>query len=909
MKYFFPVLPLLILSAVLLVTDHRSNPEHRNRSRYEWKLREIYRHLPASDEDRRKAMPDQPGMAAFTEYLMTFDPATGKVPRERRVEAYLQTRQFAALKNGSLTWTGIGSDMGGRTRMMMADPSDPSQKKVWAGGITGGLWYNNDITNRFSAWIAVGDFWPNLSIRCMTYDPNDFQVFYIGTGEAETALITYRESSGLGEGIWKSSDGGVTWNQLPSTINFAYVTSMVVRNENGQSVVYAGVASGTYQGTQHQSQPSDGLYRSVDGGATWTQVLPVITGSDVPYAVSDIVLGADNRIYAGSRPNLEGEGGAVILFSDDGISWQVNEDYQNEIENDPDYPLPGRVVLAASASDASSVYALVSSGKTNSGTGFNAYYCFHILRSNDRGVSWIKKNLPLDLTSGDNFATIAWHALAIGVDPANPENVFIGGLDVHKSVNGGTTWNRISDWSLMYAGGGPRYVHADIHSFLFRGGSSDEILIGTDGGVFFTASGTSQLPVFAEHNADYNTLQFYTCDITPQTGLGRYIGGLQDNGSLYFTGSPLSIFNIVSGGDGAFCFYDKNDPALFLTSIYYNRYYVFKYGSYINYIGNWYSGTFINPADLDHNMNILYANAVDYSGGHTDQILRLKNLESGTSGVYLNVQTGTNVPFSAVKYSPYSSSGQSTLYLGSPSGRLFKVTGAQSGNPQSEEIGFAGFPDANISAIAIGGSGDTLLVTFSNYGVSSVWQTTDGGATWQEKEGNLPDMPVRWALYHPLDADNVLLATETGVWQTNAFQDEEVVWTPASDGMANVRVDMLKLRESDYTLLAATHGRGLFTAEWDITTGVPRAQAERNAMRIYPNPSQGFVSFGIPDAGRRWMVTAYDHAGKVISETVVSPSDRQMTATLDLTGLIRGICIITLVSETGSKFSGKVLIY
>ena len=118
--------------------------------------------------------------------------------------------------------------------------------------------------------------------------------------------------------------------------------------------------------------------------------------------------------------------------------------------------------------------------------------------------------------------------------------------------------------------------------------------------------------------------------------------------------------------------------------------------------------------------------------------------------------------------------------------------------------------------MAVGSSEDVLLVTFSNYGVSSVWFTDDGGDTWTEKEANLPDMPIRWALFHPDNDGQVMLATETGIWVTNMMLEDETIWYPANNGMANVRVDMLKLRKSDQTVLAATHGRGLFTATYDM---------------------------------------------------------------------------------------------
>jgi hypothetical protein len=151
--------------------------------------------------------------------------------------------------------------------------------------------------------------------------------------------------------------------------------------------------------------------------------------------------------------------------------------------------------------------------------------------------------------------------------------------------------------------------------------------------------------------------------------------------------------------------------------------------------------------------------------------------------------------------------------LGTQAGRLFKVANAHS-NPQVTEIGSSNFPPGNISCIAVEGSEDTVLVTFSNYGVSSVWQTYDGGTTWVEREGNLPDMPIRWAAYRPGNSKQAILATEIGVWTTDNLDEHDVYWTPSVQGLANVRVDMLDLRKSDGTILAATHGRGLFTAKF-----------------------------------------------------------------------------------------------
>jgi len=882
------------------------------RKQFETFLLGEYKNAPriskTADESEETAM-DQPGAAAFQEYLMTLDPATGKIPRERLLTAYRETRALEAQKSlTSLSWEGTGSEIGGRTRTIMYDPNDPSQKKVWAGGVTGGLWYNNDITNQFSSWIPVSDFWPVLSIRCMTFDPNNTQRFYIGTGEPETALITYRESSGLGQGIWRSDDEGQTWDQIPSTANFVYITDILVRNESGNSVIYAGVVSGEYHGTQ-QSLPSDGLYRSDDDGATWEQVLPDIFGSDVPYAPSDIEMGADGRIYVGTRPNLDDDGGATILYSDTGLpgGWIVNDDYNLLIQNDPNYPLPGRVVLAAAQSDENVLYALIASGEILPSNNFRYFYCYHILRSDDKGVTWTQKPLPSDLTNGNNFATIAWHALDVAVDPNNPDNLYIGGLDVHHSTNGGTTWYRVSDWAKMYYGGGSDYIHADQHIIAYKPGSSQEILFGTDGGVFYTTNGIVNYPAFDPRNNNYNTLQFYTCAMHPAAGTVSYLGGLQDNGSFHYSGNPLNLNDMWSGGDGAYCFFDEDGGSISVTSIYYNQYYVFVNGSYVNGLYNWSSGTFVSPADFDYRNNAIYANAVDWVGNYGDHLLRLVNITTNATGSYINIGSGSSLYFSAVTYSPYSTATQTNLVIGNQQGRIFRVEHANA-TPVVTEIGSPDLPVGNISCIAIGGSDDTLVATFSNYGVPSVWVTLNGGQDWTDVETNLPDMPIRWAIFHPDNSRQVMLATETGIWITDDIFTSPVYWEPANDGMANVRVDMVRIRKTDNMVLAASHGRGLFISDgpWEVVTGIEEHAARE--VNLFPNPTPGAVtiSASLPEEATIDILIVNGKGQEVFADK--QPGGKSFQRTIDLTGQPAGLYFVMIRSEENLIASEKLIL-
>lgn len=776
---------------------------------------------------------DSPEMASLQEFFMTMDPAEKRVTSERLFQAHaemdaMQTKQLKS-DGYNLNWSGTGVEMGGRTRTIMWDPL--VNNKVWAGSVSGGLWYNNDITSGSTSWMPVDDLWDNLVISCITFDPNDSLTMYVGTGEAQTALITYRESGGRGVGIWKTTDGGQNWTLLPSTTDFAYVTKIIVRNEGGNSVIYAGVVSGYYHGLQ-QSQPSDGLYRSTNDGSSWQQVLPDITGYSVPYAPGDVTLGADGRIYVGSMQNTDGKGGGVILYSDFGAagSWTKYETVANLIQSGSTFPLPGRVVIATSVSNANVLYAAFAAGMHNPGEQ-PVYKGKYIYRSANKGVSWTAVNLP----GGDpEWANLAWHAMVLAVDPNNPDLLYAGGLDQWRSADAGATWSHQTDWSLMYYGGGIKYIHADQHTIAYKPGSSTTMLFGSDGGVFYTTSGNAPSPVFMQKNKNFNTLQFYSGAIHPGAGQNKYIGGLQDNGSVIYQGMPISINHMISGGDGAYCFWDQESPLVYLTSLYYNWYYMFNNGSQVNADGAYNTGVFVNPADYYSKKNMLFANATDFWGGMADSLLVIDNIPSNTFVYFIGAGTGSTSYFSHVKVSPFSTGSSPNLFLGTVSGKLFKTSDAII-TPVTTEIGSPLFPAGNISCVAVGGSEDTLLVTFSNYGVSSLWQTYNGGQSWKEVEGNLPDMPVRWAIYHPHNSRQAIIATELGVWSTSNLDDANVIWTPQTNGMANVRVDMLTLRLADNTVLAASHGRGFFTCTFnlDLNTASPEMPEAKNPFTIF----------------------------------------------------------------------------
>jgi photosystem II stability/assembly factor-like uncharacterized protein len=910
-KKFTLVISLSIAIVILALVPGRINQKKNLRIKHESFLLKAGKEMKKDTGEKSEKNPsvDRPDEAAFSEFVRTMDPSSRRVPVERRFEALEEARELMTLKSGtsSVKWESLVADMGGRTRALMFDPNDPSGTAMFAGSVTGGLWYNENPLEGMS-WMPVNDFWSNLSISCLSFDPQKPQNLYMGTGESETALITYRESSGRGNGLYHSGDGGKTWDFLPSTSQWAYVTDVEVRVENGNSVIYAGVVSGYYKGIAHRNTPSDGLYRSTDQGATWSQVLPNIPGTSTPFAPADVCFSADrSRIFVGTTYGINSSvtdsdrnGAACILYSDNGLTWTLNQQYQQAILQKAELNLPGRVMITEAPSDPNILYAIVASGYPAGA--FYGYGCEYLLKTTDKGLTWSALNFP------QGFASLAWHAFTVAVNPQDPNVVWLGGLDTYRTLDGGANWAIMSNWALMYGSGSPRYVHGDIHQILHNPLNGRTLFVATDGGIFATGSSLSPDNVtFHELNQNFNTLQYYTCAVSPVAGDRQFAGGLQDNGTLHYKpGDIPTMTDKLSGGDGAYCFFDQDNPNQIVTSSQYSTIYVYQYRvgqpPQVRTAAQTGLGIFINPMDYDSGNNRLYLN-VTYFDGSTANNLAIANIsENLITGVIRNIGSHTTVPFTALKYAETGTPG-GTLFLGTASGELYRLDKPHT-DSLSVELTGTNFPVGYISSIETGKTADTLLLTFSNYGIPSVFISTDAGNSWKDIEGNLPDMPVRYGIFHPQSARHAMIATETGTWITTDALATPVVWTPQVNGMANVRVDMLRVRPSDQTVVAASHGRGLFTTTWNLmgSSGVEPVIAGHD-LKVYPNPTSGAftVETALQESG---LLTIRDIQGRLVRRLQLVPGS--VSQSLDLSKEGKGTYFIRI--ETPGKNETKQLI-
>lgn len=913
---------IAIVSVFLVFPSKKDN----ERAIYEEFLIEEYRSFAGQGIDLQEGeRPDQPDHAFFFNHLQTLDPVLRRVPLEGLEQARLETERlqqkfsrakssFAQTQN-DLIWSNTPSNLAGRVRPITIDPNRTATgpTKLWAGSVTGGLWVNENAGDPSSSWELIEGLPQNTSISAIAFDPNDSDIMYVGTGESFTAVNIYRESSAVGNGIWKSEDHGNSWTQLSSTTGFQYVNDLVVKSEGDVSVIYSAVVSGTYKGETFQSNPSNGLFRSTDNGLTWSQVLPDIPNTDKPYSPSDIELDAIGRLFVGTMRDNDLEGAGVILYSDNGQDWTVYDDVATTIFDPEALYFPGRVIIKSAPSDPNRVYAIISGGRTQTSTGWirddgpNSV----LYQSFDQGNSWSQLELPDD--QGDTWSNITWHAADLAINPLDPNTVIIGALNGFIMENTNSIplrrWNNISRWNAF---GTSRFVHADNHTIMYDPLKPDTMFISTDGGVFYSKNVQEGGRGFTEINKDFNTIQYYTLAISGAANDPYLLAGTQDNSTIRLQDETLEFFP-GSGGDGAYCFIDQDDPNFLMYSSQYNGFRIVWDRSIPNSassIANRNTGLFINPADYDSRNNILYTNRVgidiiNNNNNSTRPILRASFRSQTIQEQLLDLGTEITSPISNIKVSPYAPINQSNLFLGTQSGRVYKVTNAES-TPTTQEITGADFPTSNISSIDVGRSENELMVTFSNFGVNSVWYTEDAGVNWSSIEGNLPDMPIRWGIFNPLDQRQIYLATELGIWFLDRTEGDNLTWQQEQVGIENIRVDMIKIRKNDGWMVAATHGRGIFESQLNVDDFVTATEELPNLeVEAFPNPTSDLLNIRM---NANWSGQTNASLTDLQGNQVISKSFQVPSFKLDLSELPSGVYLLKVWSKGFNSPTRRIIV-
>ncbi len=785
----------------------------------------------------RKAMSLPPN--AFNEMLWdrTMDPNLGHPNFKNALK--IQHDLIEQRKNEAIAFSSPGQDannvwvergpsnFGGRTRAILFDPNDANNTRVFAGGVSGGIWTNNDITDADSSWVLVKDVPENIAVSQFAVDPNNTNIIYASSGES------YVQGDVIGNGVYRSLDGGIKWEMIfggpegTSAFNgtgtaifvdgIFYINDIITRNVFGTTEIYIAAVQGLFADggdpTGVLGDGQRGVYKSIDNGESWTKL--IIEDQDNEINPNDLELDINNNIWVASTSTNTGgpSGGRIFMSSDGGDTF----DFINNING------AARTEIEPSQQDANVFYIAANIGGAD------------LFITRDAFQTITPLNEPNDADNGipatDYTRGQAFYDLPIEADPTDENIIYVGGIDLFRGEvfeDNSVSWQQISRWNNGI-NSNSSVVHADQHAIVFNPSDSNQAVFGTDGGVYFgsdlTIASTSTTTI-TPRNRGYAVTQFYAGDINEIDG--TTVGGTQDNGSPFnLTGDSsngVEPYYAVIGGDGADGHFDTDGDYCIITTQFINYFFIdtpiagatdeFGDAAIPTVEANGYNitnidgGNFINEAVLDANLDILYINAVNNG---TNQIGRYSNLESGSATEQIITDPLLSSNISALQVSPHTTS-ETTLFVGTDSNLLLRIDQADTNAVFNDITGdeFVG----SVSDIELGADENTIMVTFSNYGVTSIFYTEDAGVTWVSKEGDLVDIPVYAILQSPFEPNEVIVGTHFGVWRTDNFLDESPNWVPSFNGMSNVPVRDLDLRTSNAEVLATTHGRGMFVGQF-----------------------------------------------------------------------------------------------
>ncbi len=836
---------------------------------------------------------------------MTKDPKLGIVPYERLAvaQAYTQSLMSNPLtRTNALAWTERGPrNVAGRTRAFFVDRRDATGNTIFAGGVGGGIWKCTNFKSSNFSWTPINDNLPNLAISAMAQDPNNPNIMYAGTGEG-----WYNADAIRGNGIYKTLDGGNTWFLLAETANggtngdFDFVQDIVVTSTG---IVFASARSARFCN-------AGGVFRSIDNGLGWSRVIGSGTTCSAAfnYRGADLEIASNGDVYAttGLQSDADINRGRIFksLASNGtniGASGTWTEITPPGITTSTSWR---RIELAMSSTNANVLYALCQRRASNA--------IGAIFRSDNGGTSWgTPLTLPTWCNQGTNSADFtngqSWYDLIGAVSAADDNTLIVGGVDMLRTNNAGTSWAQISQWANG-CGASINNVHADMHNVMYYPGSGTELISTNDGGIYYSADGGG---TWLARNTNYNITQFYAADFHP-TSTNYFLAGAQDNGSHRFNQAGMNTTTRVTGGDGAFCHIDQTDGQIQVTSYVFNNYYFSRNGgtSFSTVPGGTdNSGDFINPTEYDDEKDVLYTST------RISEYGLITGLAGSTAPVYQTVSLPDLIQqASAFKVDPNVAGGGTLWIAGSGSGNpvFVKISNAHTTTPTliKSVVPFGFQSGSFISSIDVKpGNSNHLLATVSNYGVESVFESTNGGDTWTSIEGNLPDMPIRWGIFAPADGSltssttpgGIILATETGVWCTSTVSGSNTNWVPQNTGLANVSCYMVKYRPSDRTLVVATHGRGLYTSVVPSVPTTVNTVLNTKGFITYVSANQNnlFIKTGTLTGIKNMQVNVVDMQGRLLISNKLNFGSQSMP----IQQLPRGAYVVKVIGDRKEQYT------
>ena len=823
------------------------------------------------------------------------DPATGKIPNNiRKKELTFAKTLPKATSFSKNNWVSRGPyNVGGRTRAMCLDILD--ENTILAGGASGGMFRS---TNGGQSWNMTTDPGQEHRISCLTQDRRvgKENIWYFGTGENRGSYLG--DVSIYGNGIWKSIDGGLSWDSLPITTSntptvldgdFDFMFSLKTDPSNDSlDVVYAATRGD--------------IYKTEDGGVNWLKQLGGPNNNYYQY--TDVEVATNGTAYATISSNCVDKG---LWRTADGQTWK-------NITPPGFSPSYSRVEIGISPSNENVVYfiAAETSGYGQysetffNGSTWTSLWKYEYLSGDGTGAGgqWFDLSLSLpagNISSFDNFNAQGSYDLLVNVHPSDTNIVIIGGTNLWRSTDGFRSDSNTSiiggylQGSREGNGNWGSYTnhHPDQHEIIYLPSNHDVMFNGNDGGVYKTLNVFKDSVDWISLNNGYNTTQLYTATISKVPNSTVMHAGLQDNGCrVTFSANPNSTWKMPFNGDGMLAGIADNEEDFYMAI---QRGVLYKMK--LDNTGAQMAFQRMDPASCDstnymwknplamdeNNDNIIYwaeknklwrhnsLNSIPYNSS---------NLKDDYGWDYFSDSLQTQLQISTISTS---TDPANILYFGTTSKYMFRIDDAHIGDPPATLL--TGPPTGSNSYthdIAINPSNaDEIICVYSNYSVYSLFHSLDGGQSWNKIAGNLEQNPsgsgngpsCRTAAIIPFDNDTLyLVGTTVGLFGTRDLDGENTVWQQiGAQEFGSTIVEDIKYRSSDGLLVVATFGNGVYQINLtspNILLYSDNDLVDDFKMNIFPNPTRDNLNLSfntINSNNYQWII--FNEIGAKVSQS------------------------------------------
>ena len=803
----------------------------------------------------------------YDEWMQQRMSTDGKFSIEQYQQALKEVKDIKAEKGDDRfdePWKEEGpGNYGGRVNSIAIDPQNESV--IYLGYSSGGIF---KTTNAGQDWTPIFDDEITTSIGAIAIDPNNSNIIYAGTGDPNISGYPL-----IGNGIYKSMDGGLNWEHMG--LSNTRTTARIVIDPNNTNIIYAAT-----MGLPFALDNNRGLYRSLDGGFTWEQVLFLDTFA----GVVDVVINKDNPniLYASGwnrlRNNFDSEitgpNATIWKTTDGGDNW-------DQLTNGLPSGNLGRTGLTISESNPDQVYAMY--------VGTNSQM-LGLWESNDAGASW--DTITLEGLHTNALGGFGWYFGQIRLNPIDENEIYLLGVHVWRYRKSDELWQNVSS-----VGGGP---HVDHHDMQFAHGN---IYVGTDGGAYKFSGGDDLLWNDIENNA---TTQFYRISYNPHSP-DEITAGAQDNGTVSGNANNINNWPKIGGGDGFQARFHPTDPDIYYTESQRGVIRATKNGgSTFSFLDlgldltsdrNWDMPYLISP----HDPEVLYCG--------TNRIHRIEDNEVNP---FWNPISDTLATFQGGVFKPNISAldesalQEGFLYAGTVSGLVWRRINETS----AFELVSANLPQAYVTDIKTSPNFlSRAIVTHSRYRDNDdtplIHYTRNFGQDWEDISGDLPQIAINDVLIMPGYQDSVIfVATDGALFGT---VDMGNTWSMVGNNLPIVPIYDVEYNPVTNKLWVGTFARSTFSFSLDgidLSSGLDVATRENSVVpiQIFPNPSSEKITISVDALMSN--IKLYDTSGKMRND--IDVQSKQLD--LNISELDAGMYLVIIETNKG-PVQQKLIVY